>query len=87
MAGGEGFEPSTSSLEGWRSIRTELLAQLSWNKNRLFRFKPSYRQHFKVCYKQPRTDSKRASFEIKVRFSSLAQLSYQTKTPECDQPL
>lgn len=30
MAGREGFEPSTSSLEGWRSIRAELTTHSSW---------------------------------------------------------
>ena len=30
MAGRKGFEPLTSSLEGWRSIRAELTTQQRW---------------------------------------------------------
>jgi hypothetical protein len=36
VAGGVGFEPTTSSLEGWRSIRTELLAQEHPKSNAFF---------------------------------------------------
>ena len=41
MAGREGFEPSTSSLEGWRSIRAELTTHVE-DKGRLSCFKPYY---------------------------------------------
>lgn len=43
-AGREGFEPSTSSLEGWRSIRAELTTHVEDRKG-LSCFKPYYEQN------------------------------------------
>ena len=38
LSGPEGFDPSTSGLEGKRSIQTELRAQLSVSEDSLYGF-------------------------------------------------
>jgi hypothetical protein len=44
VAGRVGFEPTTSSLEGWLAIRAATSAQQSQNKDEHSCFKVSYRQ-------------------------------------------